>query len=136
MISIFLFNLCSQQILMVFFFYGLAFVFLGTAILLKHDKRSTLRLRPLLLLLAGFGLLHGASEWSDMFLTLGETYWTPVFFRLIKITGFYLGLCSFVFLLVFGAKLVALDRAGSGGWSTHHSCFVAVCDRGGRMPES
>ncbi len=51
----------SQHMLVVFFIYGLAFFFLGTAILLKQDKRSTLRLRGLLLLLAGFGLLHGVS---------------------------------------------------------------------------
>ncbi len=101
----------NQHMLVVFFIYGLAFFLLGTAILLKQDKRSTLRLRSLLLLLAGFGLLHGVSEWSDMFLTLGETYWTPFLFRTIKIIGFYLGLGSFVFLLAFGVRSVALDNS-------------------------
>ena len=100
----------SQHMLVVFFIYGLAFFFLGTAILLKQDKRSTLRLRSLLLLLAGFGLLHGVSEWSDMFLALGEIYWTPFLFRIIKIIGFYLGLGSFVFLLAFGVRSVALGK--------------------------
>src|SRR5713101_7235394 len=103
-------KLANEHMLVVFFIYGLAFFFLGTAILLKQDKRSTLRLRSLLLLLAGFGLLHGVSEWSDMFLTLGETYWTPSLFRIIKIIGFYLGMGSFVFLLAFGVRSVALDR--------------------------
>jgi hypothetical protein len=78
--------------LVVFFIYGLAFFVSGTAILLKQDKRSTIRLRSLMLLLAGFGLLHGMSEWSDMFLALGKTYWAPFLFRMIKIIGFYLGL--------------------------------------------
>jgi hypothetical protein len=64
----------DQHMLVVFFIYGLAFFMFGTAILLKQDKRSTVRLRSLLLLLAVFGLVHGMSEWSDMFLTLGETY--------------------------------------------------------------
>jgi len=104
-------KLANEHMLVVFFIYGLAFFFLGTAILLKQDKRSTLRLRSLLLLLAGFGLLHGVSEWSDMFLTLGETYWTPFLFRTIKIIGFYLGLGSFVFLLAFGVRSVALDNS-------------------------
>ena len=104
-------KLANEHMLAVFFIYGLAFFFLGTAILLKQDKRSTLRLRSLLLLLAGFGLLHGVSEWSDMFLTLGETYWTPFLFRTIKIIGFYLGLGSFVFLLAFGVRSVALDNS-------------------------
>ncbi len=101
----------SQHMLVVFFIYGLSFFLLGTAILLKQDKRSTLRLRSLLLLLAGFGLLHGASEWSDMFLALGETYWTPFLFGIIRAIGFYLGLSSFVFLLAFGVRSVALDKS-------------------------
>jgi signal transduction histidine kinase/CheY-like chemotaxis protein len=50
------------------------------------------------------------SEWSDMFLTLGETYWTPFLFRTIKLIGFYLGLSSFVFLLSFGVRTVVLDK--------------------------
>jgi signal transduction histidine kinase/DNA-binding response OmpR family regulator len=101
----------GQHMLVVFFVYGLAFFFLGAAILLKQDKRSTLRLRSLLLLLAGFGLLHGASEWSDMFLALEASYWTPFIFRIIRIIGFYLGLGSFVFLLAFGVRSVALDKS-------------------------
>jgi signal transduction histidine kinase/CheY-like chemotaxis protein len=101
----------DKHMLVVFFIYGLAFFLFGTAILLKQDKRSTLRLRSLLLFLAGFGLLHGASEWSDMFLALGETYWTPFLFQIIKIIGFYLGLGSFVLLLAFGVRSVALDKS-------------------------
>ena len=101
----------SRHMLVVFFIYGLAFFLFGMAILLKEDKRSTLRLRSLLSLLAGFGLLHGVAEWSDMFLALGETYWTPFLFRIIKIIGFYLGLGSFVFLLAFGVRSVALDKS-------------------------
>src|ERR1700675_1478577 len=100
----------SQHMLVVLFIYGLAFFLLGTAILLKEDKRSTLRLRSLLWLLAGFGLIHGIGEWSDMFLALGETYWTPFLFRIIKTLGFYFGLDSFVFLLAFGVRSVALDK--------------------------
>jgi signal transduction histidine kinase/DNA-binding response OmpR family regulator len=100
----------SQHMLVVFFIYGLAFFLFGMAIFLKDDKRGTLRLRSLLLLLAGFAILHGASEWSDMFLALGETYWTPFLFQTIKIIGFYLGLGSFVLLLAFGVRSSALDK--------------------------
>ena len=105
-----LFEFARQHMLVVFFFYGLAFFFLGASILLQHDKRSTLRLRSLLLLLAAFGLLHGVSEWADMFLTLGETYWTLFLFRAIKITSFYLAFGSFVVLLMFGFRSVVLDK--------------------------
>ncbi len=118
-------KLAHDHMLVVFFVYGLAFFLLGTAILLKQDKRSSLKLRSLLLLLAGFGLLHGASEWSDMFLALGETYWTPFLFRIIKTIGFYLGLGSFVFLLAFGLRSVALDRSRFN-WLERASVIVSL----------
>jgi signal transduction histidine kinase/DNA-binding response OmpR family regulator len=95
--------------LVVFFVYGLAFVLFGTAILLKDDKRNTLRLRRELWLLGAFGVLHGLSEWSDMFLSLGQAYWAPFLFGIIKLAGFYLGLTSFIFLLAFGVRAVAVD---------------------------
>lgn len=100
----------SQHMLVVFFVYGLGFFVFGIAIILKEDKRSAVRVRRLLLLLAGFGLLHGASEWSDMFLTLGETYWTVFLFHVIKIAGFYFGLSSFVLLLAFGVRSIAVEK--------------------------
>jgi signal transduction histidine kinase/CheY-like chemotaxis protein len=95
--------------LVVFFVYGLAFVLFGMAILLKNDKRNRLRLRRELWLLGAFGLLHGLSEWSDMFLSLGQAYWAPFLFSIIKLAGFYLGLTSFIFLLAFGVRAVAVD---------------------------
>ena len=95
--------------LVVFFVYGLAFVLFGTAILLKEDKRNKLQLRRLLWLLGAFGLLHGLSEWSDMFLSLGQAYWAPFLFGIIKLAGFYLGLTSFIFLLAFGVRAIAVD---------------------------
>jgi signal transduction histidine kinase/CheY-like chemotaxis protein len=85
-------------------------VLFGTAILLKDDKRNRLRLRRVLWLLGVFGLLHGLSEWSDMFLALGEAYWSPFLFGIIKLAGFYLGLSSFIFLLAFGVRAVAVDH--------------------------
>ena len=96
--------------LVVFFVYGLAFVLFGMAILLKNDKRNRLRLRRELWLLGAFGLLHGLSEWSDMFLSLGQAYWAPFLFSIIKLAGFYLGLTSFIFLLAFGVRAVAVDE--------------------------
>ncbi len=115
----------NEHMLVVFFFYGLSFFLLGAAILLKEDKRSTFRLRSLFLLLAGFGLFHGAAEWSDMFLALGETYWTPFLFRIIKIIGFYLGLSSFIFLLAFGVRAVARDKSRFQ-WLERASLIVSI----------
>jgi signal transduction histidine kinase len=101
----------GQHLLVVFFIYGVAFILFGSAILLKDDKRTTLRLRRVLWLLGVFGLLHGLSEWADMFLSLGEAYWSPFLFAIIKLAGFYLGLSSFIFLLAFCVRAFAVDGA-------------------------
>src|SRR3989442_3708194 len=103
-------DLISTHMLVVFFIYGLAFFLLGTAILLQSRSGSTFSLGSFLWLLAGFGLLHGAGEWMDMFLTLGETYWTPLGTEVLKIASFYLGAASFVFLLQFGLRIVFSHR--------------------------
>jgi signal transduction histidine kinase len=62
-------------------------------------------------LLAGFGLLHGLGEWMDMFLTLGETYWTPLGTAVIKIVSFYFAAASFVCLLQFSLHLIPQHRS-------------------------
>lgn len=54
----------------VFFFYGLAFFSLGTAVALELGRASEQRLRRAFGLLAFFGLTHGAHEWIEMFQTL------------------------------------------------------------------
>ena len=71
-------RLVNDHMLLVFFIYGLAFFLLGIAILLQPRWGSAFNIGNSLWLLAGFGLLHGLAEWMDMFLTLGDTYWTPL----------------------------------------------------------
>jgi signal transduction histidine kinase len=55
----------------IYFFYGLAFFSMGFAIILEGGRSSDDRLRLALRPLAGFGLIHGAHEWVEMFTTLG-----------------------------------------------------------------
>jgi signal transduction histidine kinase len=99
-------RLISDHMLVVFLFYGLAFFLLGIAILLQPRRGSAFNIGNHLWLLAGFGLLHGLNEWMDMFLTLGDTYWTPLGTEVIKIASFYFGAASFVCLLQFGLRIV------------------------------
>jgi hypothetical protein len=70
--------------LVVFFIYGLAFFLLGIAILLQPKRGSAFKIGNSLWLLAGFGLLHSLGEWMGMFLTLGDTYCTPLGTEVIK----------------------------------------------------
>jgi signal transduction histidine kinase/CheY-like chemotaxis protein len=97
----------SNHLLPVLFVYGLAFFSLGLAASTQHTEDSTFRLRDCLWSLAIFGILHGISEWADMFKALGDAYWTHSGSTIITITGFYLASASFIFLLDFGVSAAA-----------------------------
>ena len=56
----------QNNIDIVFFFYGLAFVLMGVSILMRSRTGSRFMLADHLWLLAWFGLIHGANEWLDM----------------------------------------------------------------------
>src|SRR6478672_6702507 len=104
-------RLISDHMLVVFFTYGLAFFLLGVAILLQRRSGSVFHLGNSLWLLAAFGLSHGLGEWMDMFLTLGDTYWTPLGTDVIKIASFYLGAVSYVCLLQFSFRIIFQNRS-------------------------
>jgi hypothetical protein len=61
-----------SHLLPILFIYGLSFFCLGVVVFVQNTSRSGLQLRRFIWLFAAFGLLHGMSEWSDMFLTLGR----------------------------------------------------------------
>ena len=53
-------------ILVIFFFYGLAFFSMGVAIIMELAHCTDARLKRALRPLAAFGLIHGMHEWSEM----------------------------------------------------------------------
>jgi signal transduction histidine kinase len=57
----------QDNMVVIFFFYGLAFFSMGLAITLEAGRGSDGRLRHGLRALALFGLLHGGHEWVEMF---------------------------------------------------------------------
>jgi CheY-like chemotaxis protein len=97
--------------IVVFFFYGLAFVVLGGAIALRVRKDSEFHLSESMPFLAGFGLLHGANEWMDMFALLGSDYWTPAGMTVLRVGAYCLGAASFVCLAEFGLVAMMPDSA-------------------------
>jgi signal transduction histidine kinase/DNA-binding response OmpR family regulator len=105
----------SNHLLPVLFVYGLAFFSLGLAASTQHADDSTFRLRDCLWSLAIFGILHGISEWADMFKALGDAYWTHSGSTIITITGFCLSAASFIFLLDFGVSAAAPRLFTSNG---------------------
>ena len=96
----------QYNMVVIFFFYGLAFFSMGLAITLEAGRGSDERLRHGLRALALFGLLHGAHEWIDMFEQLGmlpghgfdPTTWHAARIAMLEF--------SFLLLAAFGAALL------------------------------
>lgn len=86
----------------VFFLYGLAFFILGLTIAVYPKKHSEFRLAQHIWLIAAFGILHGLTEWVDMFIILEKPFGIPS----LRIIRFFLLPLSYVFLLQFGAKSI------------------------------
>jgi signal transduction histidine kinase len=95
------------DIITVYFFYGLSFFSMGLAVLLEVDRSSELDFARALRSLAGFGLIHGGHEWVEMFLLIHPNlHHTPVF-QYIGEGRVALLAVSFLFLISFGARLIA-----------------------------
>ena len=95
-------------LVIVFFFYGLAFFSMGFAIILEGGRSSDELIRLSLRPLAAFGILHGINEWIDMFkqmgLNLTETQDLLLFTINLIILAF-----SFISLSAFGFSLLSSD---------------------------
>ena len=108
----------DQAIVVIFFFYGLAFYTLGLALFVESGRASQLQLARSMRLLAGFGLLHGIHEWLDMFeheMVLHYGQQLPccvLWFRLALLTT------SFIALIAFGEHLLAGGKKQPNTWVT------------------
>ncbi len=57
----------SAGLILVFFFYGLAFFSMGLIVAIERGRGTDERLRHALRPLIGFGLIHGGHEWLEIF---------------------------------------------------------------------
>jgi serine phosphatase RsbU (regulator of sigma subunit) len=140
-------NIVVENLDVIYFFYGLAFLALGAVILiqLRASEESRFRLLETLPLLGWFGLFHGAHEFSEMFLLIkGEMFHIALFhlallfisyglifafgYRLINISGFT-GLSPW-FPFVAGAAFVALPLYHGPGsflpWNSSARYFLGL----------
>ncbi len=92
---------------LVFFLYGLAFYSMGLAVTLEAGRGPEARLRHALRPLAGFGLLHGAHEWLEMFQALNRLPLQAA--AGLAWEAFRIGILAFSFLSLsaFGASLLS-----------------------------
>ena len=96
-----------RNIIVVFFFYGLAFFVMGLALALASRRTSELRFAQAIPALAAFGILHGIHEWIEMFqkiATLTGGYTPTVPQEAVRLT---LLVVSFLMLLAFGILLLS-----------------------------
>ncbi len=89
-----------------YFFYGLAFLFLGISIVVKDKTKSELRLAKHLWLLAGFGFAHGAHEWLELYLLFEGRHLTEHQLFFVNTFIVFAVVLSFFFLLQFGLSLI------------------------------
>lgn len=91
----------------VFFVYGLSFIVMGLAIALQLKEGSAFKWTGTLWLLAGFGLLHGANEWLDMWVIIKGTNKTVDLIRWLCLAG------SYLYLFEFGRRIIRISIVDS-----------------------
>ena len=94
----------------IYFFYGLAFFSMGLAILLESGRARDKRLQRALAPLAGFGFIHAAHEWLEMFDIAGLLHTGPQTHDVWEALRLVLLAFSFLSLAAFGAALLARDE--------------------------
>ena len=90
----------------IYFIYGLAFFSMGLLVIVEGGRASDVRLRRALPPLAGFGIVHAAHEWMEMYVLMGH----PV--SSVEVTvmwGIQVATLAFSFisLAAFGSFLLA-----------------------------
>ena len=97
----------TDNIIIVYFLYGLAFFTMGLAIWMESNRTSEYRIARAFWLLAGFGIVHGVHEWFEMFQKLSESGAANIpdalLLNEIRIPHLVL---SFLLLMVFGVRLL------------------------------
>jgi signal transduction histidine kinase len=90
----------------VYFIYGLAFFSMGLLVIVEGGRASDVRLRRALPPLAGFGLVHAAHEWMEMYVLMGHPI-SP--WEISIMWGIQLATLAFSFisLAAFGSFLLA-----------------------------
>lgn len=98
-----------SSIIIIYFFYGLAFFSMGLLVLVEGGRSLDARMRRALRPLAAFGLVHAANEWLEMFeaiFTLNKAS-LPAWVSAIRLAMLVF---SFLSLAAFGSYLMASSQ--------------------------
>lgn len=91
----------------VFFIYGLAFVVMGLAIVIQPRQDSSFKIGKVLWFLGAFGLTHGFNEWLDMWAIIRKDQ--AINMPLLDIFRWLILIVSFYFFLEFGRRLLKIS---------------------------
>jgi two-component sensor histidine kinase len=94
----------------VFFIYGLAFLIMGIAVLLQPKKDSEHKIADIFWLLAMFGITHGANELLDMWAIIRGRH------DLLDAVRWLCLVISYLFLFEFGRRFFRLNMANAHAW--------------------
>jgi signal transduction histidine kinase len=92
-------------LVVIYFFYGLAFFSMGLLVAIEGGHSTDARLRMALRPLAVFGLVHALHEWLEMFMLMGHFDGNTL--SLISLVTFILLAFSFLSLAAFGSYLLS-----------------------------
>lgn len=90
----------------VYFIYGLAFFSMGLLVIVEGGRASDMRLRRALPPLAGFGMVHAAHEWMEMYVLMGHPISNLEVTIMLGVQVATLAF-SFISLAAFGSFLLA-----------------------------
>jgi signal transduction histidine kinase len=93
-----------SSLVVIYFFYGLAFFSMGLLVAMEGGRSTDARLRMALRPLAGFGLVHAAHEWLEMFKVMG--HFGDRLLAIFPFVSLSILAFSFLSLAAFGAYLV------------------------------
>ena len=93
-----------SPLILIYFFYGLAFFSMGLLVAMEGGRSTDARLRMALRPLAAFGLVHAGHEWLSMFAAMGHI--NQNLLPLVSFVSLTFLAFSFLSLAAFGSYLV------------------------------
>ncbi len=96
----------DEALIIIFFFYGLAFYSMGLALFVESGRASELGFARSMRLLAGFGILHGVHEWLDMVEQGVLVYHQQPIYTWLLWLRLAILVTSFLALMLFGEQLL------------------------------
>lgn len=101
-----------HNLIVIYFFYGLAFFCMGLFVWLERGRSSSFRLAKAMGTLGAFGIVHGLHEWIVMFQFIQDRVSVPKWMLLGEVQVAHL-VVSFSLLVIFGVRLIYANLTGS-----------------------